>query len=121
MHRRAARGERGAATVGRIDLHVRELDRQRPQMQKHVEPRDDALVLQRLRGLLHRPLARVRRAYEPDGHERHDARDAKITVKMRSKAPDARRSAALRQRRKARDEDGLTRHRGLGLSRESAR
>jgi hypothetical protein len=70
VHRRAARGERRRPAVGRVDAHVAQLERQRPEVRHDVEARDDPLIVERLHRLLHRPVARPRRAHEPDGGER---------------------------------------------------
>ncbi len=103
VHRGLARRERRTAAVGRVDAHVRELERERPQMRHDVETRHDPLLAERLGGLAHRPLARVGRANEADRRERKDARERQNErQRAREGAPDAWTSAPpARGRREA--------------------
>ena len=102
-HRGAVRGEHRPAAIGGLDAHVGELERERPQMNEHLEMRDDALIVKRLRGLARRPITRVRRANEPNARERQNTRERQNHGQnARERTPHARPPTPLRKRRKAR-------------------
>ncbi len=115
VHRGSASRQRRTAPVGRLDLHVRELERERPDVHPHVEAGHDALIAERLRRLLHRPVTGVGRADEPDRDERQHPRDGQNDRQnTRERPPHLGALSPPGHRREARFSVGQTGH-GTGV------